>query len=488
MPFIMPPGGEAAYFSNVFDPSEIATPIIDIDLQQTNAARRTTAQAFVSASSQYFETGKNTELTGDIDLSITGWVYVTSTGANQVIFSKWDYSSSNRVFRLLINSSGQLSFSVSGDGGTATTVTTTATVSTGTWYFVRAWHDKTANEIGVQLNNGTKATAAHTTGLSVENWQFAIGCSYGPAPTLVRDPLNGRIDELAVWTGVVDDTLATALYNGGAGLAYGDLTTAQKTNLSSWWGMDAGGSTLEDMHGSRDMTRYGPTLVGGHVYEPSPNGDPVERIDDNSGNANNGTQAFSTLMPTYNAVGVNSNPGVEFDGSDDAISFLDALSIQNSATHFTAFIALDLTLSLQNDTIFRLLNGASAARVEYGITTVGNQQRQLKGRRLDADSESTLTSTASNIAGGVAIEAVTVDWVAGTASIWRNGVKIGSGSFGTGGGNTQAADLSVFEVGSSAGATAPMILGRFWATDQGYTDYEMQMMSKYLMVKWGISL
>ena len=62
-------------------------------------------------------------------------------------------------------------------------------------------------------------------------------------------------------------------------------------------------------------------------------GDPVTTWTDMSGNSRNATQGTASLKPTYRTSVVNGQPGVRFDGTDDAMT-IASLPIPSDATIF----------------------------------------------------------------------------------------------------------------------------------------------------------
>lgn len=159
--------------------------------------------------------------TGDIDFSITCWVNFESLGAKRPIVSKQN-DGTNGSYDLRYDTGGNFfQFRVWGSAafGNVDSVGVT-TPSLATWYFLVAWHDATANTINLQINNGTVSSQAHTTGSFNDAGIFSIG-----ATAVFSEYMDGLIDECGWWKRVLTAAERTALYNGGAGLAY-PFTTA----------------------------------------------------------------------------------------------------------------------------------------------------------------------------------------------------------------------------------------------------------------------
>ena len=90
-----------------------------------------------------------------------------------------------------------------------------STLTTATWYHIVVWHDATANVIGINVDDGTALTAAHTTGCQDGTNNFLIGAIHGGG-----DYMDGLVDEVGIWNKVLTSGEITDLYNSGSGLAY----------------------------------------------------------------------------------------------------------------------------------------------------------------------------------------------------------------------------------------------------------------------------
>lgn len=178
---------------------------------------------FTAASSQFFSHTSNSDLTsGDIDLMITAWVKLDSKTAVRPIVAKWDDVSGNNdnEYALAYNSSTDRFYFQVEDTSDATgtaTANNLGSPSTGSWYFLVAWHDSVNNNINIQVNDGTIDTTSWTTGIRTVSTLFEIGSWAN------RDPgryMDGIIDEVGFWKRILTSGERTSLYNGGNGLAY----------------------------------------------------------------------------------------------------------------------------------------------------------------------------------------------------------------------------------------------------------------------------
>jgi len=147
----------------------------------------------------------------DVDFCITGWVYFNSITANTGIISTYDFTDGYILWTP--PASGNVLWQVRG-----TSITWT-TPSTGAWHHFVAWHDATANEIGLRIDDSSEGTTPHATGINASGLlpfklhQYGIGAF----------SFDGLLDEVGVWSAKPSAATITALYNAGAGVTYEDL-------------------------------------------------------------------------------------------------------------------------------------------------------------------------------------------------------------------------------------------------------------------------
>ncbi len=159
---------------------------------------------------------------GDIDLTIAVWVYLDAKGGDKTIFAKDDEGGVGREYDLLFdNGEDRFVFQVSGNGSSMTRVKADnlGSPSLATWYFIVVRHSASGNVIGIQVNNGTENTAAHTTGIINGTAPFLIGCGMVTAATWKY--WDGRIEGLGIWKRALTAAERTYL---SAGREYSDFT------------------------------------------------------------------------------------------------------------------------------------------------------------------------------------------------------------------------------------------------------------------------
>jgi len=193
--------------------------------------------ARVLAANDYFSRIDDAWLsTGDVDFTISCWVYPTNLafGGGQVAFSKYNIVGGQREYLLYYNRvdhapNDRFSFTVSSNGVVTQAVdaNTFGGVVNNSWYHLIAWHDAGSDEIGISVND-VADTLPYALGVFDSTAKPAMGVLYN-GPAIVYQHI-GRHDETGFWKsapgggGALTAAQRTALYNGGAGLTYAAFT------------------------------------------------------------------------------------------------------------------------------------------------------------------------------------------------------------------------------------------------------------------------
>jgi hypothetical protein len=195
-----------------------------LTLTDTNTVTQATgkvgnAAQFTAASSELLTRASEALLqTGDIDWTLAGWVYLDSKGANRVIVSKYTGSGAREYYLQFNNATDRFQLFVY-DGTTqiGTQVASTfGAPSLSTWYFIRAWHSATSNQVGIQVN----ATAADTSATTGAGGTSTAALRFGDWIGTGINPWNGRMDEWGFWKRMLTSDEHTELYNAGNGRDY----------------------------------------------------------------------------------------------------------------------------------------------------------------------------------------------------------------------------------------------------------------------------
>ena len=134
---------------------------------------------------------------------------VTSTSGTYAVY--WGTGATREVWLVGINSTGHPTVAVYADD-----LTSTQTLTVGTWYMLTAVYDGNVT-LSLYINGTLDST--HTLAAPLNTIISAQGMALGNwAGT--SDWYNGAEDEVGIWSRALTSTEVTQLYNGGAGLQY----------------------------------------------------------------------------------------------------------------------------------------------------------------------------------------------------------------------------------------------------------------------------
>jgi len=339
------------------------------------------AVALAAASSQYLTIADNGSLSGaDIDEWGACWFWRDSN-ADMGIMSK--YVTGQREFVLEYYTNQQIYLTVSGDGDAVTSFTTGA-ISASAWHFVMWYHDATNNLIALSINGGAFVTTAHTAGIFNGTAPFELG-RYNSV-----GHLDGRMDSACFGKSPSGGMAARAteirdaLYNGGSGRVYADLTATQKSDwgLVSWWNLNESTGTRFDSHGTNHLTPANtPGVTSGIAAGAAGDSDPVAVWQDQSGLGNHLTQATASKRPTLQtgANGQNGLPVVLCDGVDDELTNLMDFS---AAEYVTIYFAGKLVSGAGNPCIYAITCATAKVDVQYITATTRYGQNTINSDQL----------------------------------------------------------------------------------------------------------
>jgi hypothetical protein len=290
------------------------------------------ARVFTAASSHVLTSGSNSSVVmGNFDFWVAAWVRCTTSNTTAGIAGKWDSTANKREWRLLRVDTGLYRWDLSSNGQSGTQTSLSGPASRlNEWDFVLAWYDAAADQMRIRVNHGDTLSAAHASGAFVSDSPFMVGRA-----VLTTAYFDGSIDELLVAkqpvggiAGVIDG-ISEALYNGGAGLPWSQISSADRTawGLTASYAMDGTGTTEENRLGfpAIGSTTNAPAPGAGHVPIEAADGGPVALW----GHASQPTYAN---RPTYRAVGVGTEPAVESDGTSSRLALADVPALAGPFT------------------------------------------------------------------------------------------------------------------------------------------------------------
>jgi len=157
----------------------------------------------------------DSELNPSGDLTIAGWLKPATFLVTASIFSKYATAGNQRGWHMHVGTDGSAAFIASADGTAASNCVWSANLVVDTWYHFLCYYDGTANEIGIQVDNGTAVTTSFTGPINASTSPFHLGRL--PATSNYYD---GLMDEVAVWSRLLTSDEKATIYNSGAGTGY----------------------------------------------------------------------------------------------------------------------------------------------------------------------------------------------------------------------------------------------------------------------------
>jgi hypothetical protein len=213
-----------------YDSSTYGHSLTDVNtVGYTSTGKISNAAHFIAVNSERLSIAHNSTLSlGDVDFSISTWVWMGDMPSDQAAIWDKTYASNGWVLQRISDSTIRL---ISLNNSTTTSVIDVSGVPTSTWIFIATWHDATAGKSYVQINNGTVYSTTTTHPADSGN-TFGLGAKTSNGSV----HFNGYIDNVTFHKRVLTTEERTAIYNGGNGLACADIInppTATPTNTAT---------------------------------------------------------------------------------------------------------------------------------------------------------------------------------------------------------------------------------------------------------------
>lgn len=195
-----------------------------VDLTDNNTVTSDTghvyalAREFDSANSENADAANPAIITfnGNVSFSIAAWFRTPSVGSFLPILGKWSATGpGNTEYAMMHENTYGVNCHIS-NGTTLGEVYSGSNVSVDTWHLAIFRHDAAADEISIQVDNGTPVVAAHSVGVQDADKDFRIGRAN-------TDYFTGLIGPVVIFTGVLTPTDSDNLWNGGDGLPLEDF-------------------------------------------------------------------------------------------------------------------------------------------------------------------------------------------------------------------------------------------------------------------------
>lgn len=205
------------------------------------------------------------------DMTIAFWVWFDAPTTARSVMGAWKAASvldpPERVWRLRTDTNGNLNFDWHDLDVGQLTVTHPTVLVTNRGYHVAVVVDGANDQIRVYVDNVEQILNSPVV-YNTQPTQFLVGTVIG---TILGNYFDGRIARLRFWTRSLSSSEVTALYNGGQGVTYPQLTliAGMSTNLYSSWELDqyvASGYQLPRL----DSHTSGNALVGGTGWSQGP--------------------------------------------------------------------------------------------------------------------------------------------------------------------------------------------------------------------------
>lgn len=253
---------------------------------------------------------------GTSDFAFSFWLRLNAISDTQVIIGKRDPAiSTNKGYRIYVNSSGKLVAEYCDGTACVISATSSFTISANTWYFIKVSFDRDGflsiyyNEVG----DASVSIGAQQGSISTNGQTFTVA-SDSPSGT---NYLNGRLDQLQVFSGTVSDTSAQEIFGNrhamqllgcmetGSGFTKGYLYVVNEENTG----------TVRIQRSAGDVELDGSSKVLGFVEKP--------RIPDGWINAGvyRFTQEIFDYLPESGNIEVTALPALAKEGKLDATKY-----------------------------------------------------------------------------------------------------------------------------------------------------------------------
>ena len=178
---------------------------------------------------------------GDIDFTLSTWVYFDTATANRVVLSKGTTFNNVEYILYTENNPHNIRFLISNSGrvtgrGTDYQLVDSAPISTQTWYHVLVTYNAQTDQLSLYLNNVLQGATILSGGAYAGSSPLEMGHSPSWA-----EYMDGRIDETGIWKRLLSEQERSDLFNGSRPSDNASLTQG----LAAFWTMEESGGTRE---------------------------------------------------------------------------------------------------------------------------------------------------------------------------------------------------------------------------------------------------
>ena len=227
--------------------------------------------SFTGSNDDYITCGNSSDFKDDPDgeeFTLTAW-FKGAAGADGTILSKAD--NSNRAIQIFTETDDTLKANIGGTSLASATV-----VADNTWHHValRSFNDGGTYK-GELYVDGIFKVVGTTGSTTATGMDFLIGARRHDDNTDTGYEITGNIAQVGFWGSALTQEQIQSISQ----KSYSDLTTSEKTNLLSWWGLDA---------------------VYGSEWSPHASGSGMV-VDDKAGTESLGTELTTSLTWSQNS-------------------------------------------------------------------------------------------------------------------------------------------------------------------------------------------
>jgi len=224
------------------------------------------AVQFTAADKSYLSMGTNYD-PGTSDFSVSFWAYLdTSTTYGTIIDTGGITNTAGFSITAKAGNDMTIFFKAGATARVYNTEVLNGTFGIGQWHHIivnfdrdgnaQAYQNGSATGTPLNISSGNDISMGATTGSLGSSINVNTGNPY----------FNGRLDSFGIWNRLLTESEITALYNGGQGLIYEDLSTSDKVNLQHWYNFGESAGIRYDSHGTNHLTQVFGNIIAPPVY------------------------------------------------------------------------------------------------------------------------------------------------------------------------------------------------------------------------------
>lgn len=178
--------------------------------------------------SAYHTVADNAAIKPSSDISISAWLYITSTSSYQMILAKGENTGDTRSYEMrCFGTTTRIEVQMRTGGGSYDASQCTTAIGLNTWAHIVYTRTGTTHKIYINGVSDTLSSSVTTSGTIDYN---ADNLWFGQRNGGLR--FNGKIDEVGIWNVALTQAEIDTIYNSGSGLQYPFATSIRKRSPS----------------------------------------------------------------------------------------------------------------------------------------------------------------------------------------------------------------------------------------------------------------